>query len=125
MPSDIPQDVKRFIAAEIKSLEQLEVLLLISALPDRDWTVDGVFQVVQTNRDVVRQRLDEFVARQLVVRNPDGSYRYAPRDEAAAQQVATLSQLYKLRRHNLIELIYAPRADELHHFSNAFRFKKE
>ena len=124
MDNDIPAEVVRFIAEQIQSLEQLEVLLLVSALPDRHWTPDGVFQVVQTNRDVVQQRLDEFVKRGLMSKSEEG-YRYAPKSEALARQIATTSQIYKLRRHKLIEIIYSPRDEDLRRFSDAFKFKKD
>jgi hypothetical protein len=122
--NEIPKEVIRFFAEHIASLEQLEVLLLVSALPDRDWTTDAVFQVVQTNRDVVQKRLDEFVARGMLAKS-DAGYRYAPKTDSLARQIAAVSQLYKLRRHKLIELIYSPRDEDLRMFSDAFKFRKK
>lgn len=124
MANEIPQEVIQFIGEQIQTLEQLEVLLLVAALPDRVWTADGVFQVVQTNRDVVLQRLEEFVKRGLMTKGDEG-YRYAPKSESLARQIASTSHIYKLRRHKLIELIYSPRDEELRRFSEAFKFKKD
>lgn len=121
---EIPQEVRRFVAKHIRSLEQLEVLLLVSALPDRDWTVDSVFQIVQTNRPLVQQRLDDFVRDGLMVRRPDDSYRYAPKSESLAHDIVAVGNFYKLSRHKIIEMIYAPPADDIRKFSDAFRFKK-
>ena len=60
MEARIPEEVRRFIATHITSLEQLEVLLLVNALPDREWSADAVYQVVKTNPALVAQRLEEF-----------------------------------------------------------------
>lgn len=122
--ADIPLEVRRFISKHIRSLEQLEVLLLVGALPDRDWTVDSVFQVVQTNRPLVQQRLDEFVREGLMVQQPDGTFRYAPRSEALAQDVAAVAAFYKLSRHKIVQMIYSSPSDDIRQFSDAFRFKK-
>lgn len=121
---DFPSEVRRFISRHIGSLEQLEVLLLVSALPDRDWTVDAVFQIVQTNRTLVQQRLDEFVRDQLMIMNPDGTYRYAPKSESLAHDIAATAGFYKLSRHKVVEMIYSPKTDDIRAFSDAFRFKK-
>ena len=121
---DIPADVRRFLSRHIRSLEQLEVLLLVGALPDRDWTVDSVFQVVQTNRPLVQQRLDDFVRDGLMMRQPDGTFRYAPKNDELARGVAATAGFYKLSRHKVVELIYSPKKDDIQQFSDAFRFKK-
>jgi hypothetical protein len=42
MEAGIPVEVRQFVEKYIRSLDQLEVLLLVSALPDREWTVDDV-----------------------------------------------------------------------------------
>jgi len=124
MAADVPKEIQRFISDYIQTLEQLEVLLLVAALPDRAWTVDGVFQVVQTNREVVQARLDEFVGRGLM-HVAAGEYRYAPQTPELARQVAATSEFYKLRRHTMVEFIYSRPDDELRNFSDAFRFRKE
>jgi hypothetical protein len=121
---EIPSEVRGFVSKHIRSLEQLEVLLLVSALPDKDWTVDAVFHVVQTNRPLVRQRLDEFVRDGLMVRQPEDAYRYAPKSEALAHDIVAVGNFYKLSRHKVIEMIYASPPDDIRKFSDAFRFKK-
>jgi hypothetical protein len=120
----IPEEVRRFMSRYIRSLEQLEVLMLVSALPDREWTVDSVFSVVQTNRALVEERLNEFVKHGMMMRGGEGTYRFAPKTDALAKEITAVAGFYKLSRHKLIELIYAAPADEILKFSDAFRFKK-
>jgi hypothetical protein len=122
--ADVPDQVRRFLSRYIRSLEQLEVLMLVSALPDREWTVDAVFSVVQTNRSLVQQRLDEFVKQGILMRGTEGVYRFAPQSDALAKDIAAMASFYKLSRHKVIELIYATPSDDILKFSDAFRFKK-
>lgn len=116
----------RFVAAHIRTLEQLEVLLLVSALPDRDWTADEVYQVVKTNPGLVVQRLEEFASRGLLTAGTSNprTYRFSPRTEDLGRQVASLSSFYKMARHKIVELIYSPEIDEMRAFSDAFRIKR-
>ena len=84
MEASITEEVRRFIATHITSLEQLEVLLLVSALPDREWSADAVYQVVKTNPALVTQRLEEFAQRGMMIRSGEPPiYRYAPNSDAA------------------------------------------
>lgn len=123
-PEGIPEEVRRFIARYVGSLEQLEVLMLVSALPDRDWTVDNVFSVVQTNRALVQQRLDEFVKQGMMMLGSEGTYRFAPASEQLAKDIHAVASFYKSSRHKVVEMIYSPKTDDIRAFSDAFRFKK-
>lgn len=121
----IPSEVENFIALHIKSLDQLEVLLLLAALPDREWSVDAVYQVVKSSRQAVSQRLDEFVTKGLIARGeaPD-TYRYCPQTDETANAISQLGAVYKTSRHKILELIYSSKNDAVKGFSEAFRFRK-
>ncbi len=124
MASDIPVEVQRFVAQHIKSLDQLEVLLLVSALPDREWSVDAVYKVVLSNPAIVAERLENFVKAGLLKSSGDPPlYSYGPNSADAGNQIAALSALYKMSRHKVVELIYRPN-DPLRDFSDAFKFKR-
>jgi hypothetical protein len=127
MEGGIPADVAQFVAKHIQSLDQLEVLLLVSALPDREWTVEEVYNVVRTSPTVVAERLEQFVNAGMFSRTAQPPvYRYQPRTQAMSETISKLSGAYKLSRHRIVELIYAtPRADDpLKGFTDAFRFKR-
>ncbi len=42
MEAGIPEEVRQFVGKYIRSLDQLEVLLLVSALTDLEWSVADV-----------------------------------------------------------------------------------
>jgi hypothetical protein len=128
MESGIPTEVRQFVAKYVRSLDQLEVLLLISALPDREWSVDEVYSVVRSNPSVVAERLEHFVHAGFLTRSgtQPPMYRFAPRSNELAAAVLAVSAAYKMSRHKIVEMIYSPEAeDPLLGFSEAFRFKRK
>lgn len=126
MAYSVPTEVRDFVAKHLSAYDQLEVLMLVSDSPDTEWTVPSVFKVVQSTRELVEERLEGFVKEGFLVRVPaSGGYRFSPRTEELRQQIAALAVAYRLGRHQLIELIYAPPRDPLREFSDAFKFKRE
>lgn len=123
---EVTEEVRQFISHYIGSLDQLEVLLLVSALPDRDWSVDAVYQVVKSNPAIVSQRLEQFVTDGLLTRSGEPPlYRYGPRTVELSRQISALGAIYKMSRHKIIAVIYSAKDDALKGFADAFRFKKE
>ena len=128
MESAIPVEVHQFVGKYIRNLDQLEVLLLVSALPDREWSVDDVYNVVRSSPAAVSERLEYLVNAGILSRTAQPPvYRYQPRTEELSQAISALGATYKMSRHRIVELIYAPsRAeDTLKEFSEAFRFKRK
>jgi hypothetical protein len=126
MVANVPIEVRQFLAKHIKSLEQLEVLLLVSALPDREWSADAVYKVVLSNPAIVATRLDDFVKAGIFTRSGDPPlYRYAPSSQELQDQIAALSAAYKIVRHKIVELIYRTPSDSMQAFSDAFKFKRD
>ncbi len=108
----------------ITSLDQLEVLLLVCSLPDREWAAEAVYQVVLSNPAVVAERLEGLVRAGLL--SSSGSpprYRYGPANDELARQVAALGAVYKTARHRVVEWIYRP-PDPLKPFADAFKFTR-
>jgi hypothetical protein len=65
----VPAEVRRFIAAEIESVGQLEVLLLLRGAPDKTWTADEVERALVMQAGSATSWLEQmaggaFVARQ-------------------------------------------------------------
>lgn len=126
---DITKAIKQFLERYIRSLDQLEVLLLVSALPDREWSVDEVYNVVRSSPGVVRERLDYFTAAGMLsctTGDVPVRYRFQPRNADMQATIAALSTAYKISRHKIVELIYSrpEPGDPLIDFSDAFRLKK-
>jgi hypothetical protein len=124
MASVIPVEVQRFLWTHIRSLDQLEVLLLVCSSPDQEWSGEAVYEVVRSNLAVVTDRLESFCRAGVLARSGEPPrYRYAPQTEELRRQIAALDAAYKLGRHRIVELIYTRPTDPLLEFSDAFKLK--
>ena len=121
----ISPELRQFITKYVRSVEQVEVLRLLSAPPIRVWTVGEVFRQIKSSEKSITECLEDYLKAQLLVCESAGTYRFAPKDPALAGAVAELSAAYRERRVSVIELIYARPSDTLQDFSDAFRFRKE
>jgi hypothetical protein len=127
MEGPIPESVARLIAVHIRSLEQLEILLLLANKPEQAWTVDGVYDVIRSSRASVAERLEELRLQGLLVfaGEPQRDFKYRPQSPELDDAVHALGQLYKERRVKIVEMIYAAPAEPLKGFADAFKFKKD
>jgi hypothetical protein len=122
--SRLPEDIVQFVRTYIRSLDQLEALLLVAALPGREWSAAAIDVVIRSTPENVQRWLDEFVrAGILAAALEPGLYVYQPVNEQLRGAVAALGASYKMSRHKIVELIYAP-PSAIQSFSDAFRFKK-
>jgi hypothetical protein len=127
MEGPIPESVVRLIAVHIRSLEQLEVLLLLADHPDQVWNTDAVYNVIRSSRSSVAERLEELRLQGLLAfaNANQREFRYQPSSPAISQAVQSLGQCYKERRVKIVEMIYTPPAEPLKGFADAFKFKKD
>lgn len=125
--SGISTEVERFIATHIKSLEQLEILLLLNSDPKRAWSLDDVYEVIKSSESSVRDRLDELASAGLIEieHGPPREYRFAPKEEGATLVIDDLAAAYKERRVKIVQIIYAPPTSVAEEFANAFKFRRD
>ena len=128
MEGPIPESVTRFISVHVRSLEQLEILLLLAAKPEQSWSADAVYNVIRSSRGSVAERLEELRLQGLLAfSDPDRrEFRYQPPSPEIGDAVQALGKFYRERPVKIVEMIYAPPAAEpLKGFADAFKFKKE
>jgi hypothetical protein len=123
--ANLSADLERFIRQGIHSIEQLEVLLLLSAQPERWWNETEVFKVIRSSLPSVSDRLAELSVSGLLERRDDQTltYRYAPKTLPHARLIEELAEAYRSHRVAVIDAIYRPQtpASEL---AQAFRIKR-
>src|SRR4051812_17971755 len=102
--------VKGFIRGYIHSVTEIEILALVQAAPDREWTARAIDQVLRSNEQSVASRLFEFARAGLLAElgGTDKTYRYQPQTEALAAAVAETVQDYRTRPVLVIETIFKP-----------------
>jgi hypothetical protein len=123
----ITPEITRFVAEHIPSADQLDILLLLHGDPAKLWKAEDVSRAVFTVPTAATMRLEDLVARGLLVSSggADPSYRYQPANEGLRGQVDALAAAYRTNRVAVINLVFQRRPDPLRSFSDAFRVRPE
>jgi hypothetical protein len=122
---EISEPVRRFIAQHIHSAGQLEVLLLLRAVPDREWSCDDVARAQVSTRDMAERLLEDLHGRRLVAgAGEPRRYRYAPPADAA-EVIEDLAEAYATRRVAVVGLIFSKPSSAVTDLADAFKFRKD
>jgi hypothetical protein len=117
--NEIPTDIARFIAANLDSVDQLRVLLLLQANPQLDWRVDEVCRQLYLSIPDAAAHLAKLAERGFAsAHKPEAqareasqgaapTYRYAPRTEEMAAMGRHIADLDRQRPVTLINLLYS------------------
>jgi hypothetical protein len=116
----VPAPVRRFIASHIVSVAQLEVLLLLRAAADKEWTPAEVARALVTQREAATGWLEDLTDRGLAT-DKDGRYRYTPADRELEAAVDALAESYASYRVAVIGLIFSRPNPRIAGFADAFR----
>jgi len=125
-PHELPQDVEAFIRGHIRSVLQLEVLLLLHKVPERWWTPEEVDRELRSAVATTRQVLHDLCNAGLIQVQGEAavSFRFAPMAEQDRAVVNALSERSRTHFHLVVETIYTPGRASLQDFADAFTFKK-
>ena len=122
MSAGITDGARRLVAEHIHSVEQLEVLLLLRAAPEKKWTAAEVARALVSQPDTAETRLADLAQRGLVTRSGDG-WCYTP--GRRERDVSELAEAYNTRRGAVVGLIFSKPSDSVSSFSDAFRLRKD
>jgi DNA-binding transcriptional ArsR family regulator len=123
----VPEELVRFIDANVESVEQLEILRNLGENPGKPWSADELAAASQTQPSRIGAHLTALESRGLLTtQTQDGRqvYRYGPRTVEAEKLLRQLLEFYKERPVTLIKIIYARADDRLKAFADAFRLRK-
>ena len=125
--SDLPEDVANFIAGNIGSVSQLEVLLLLRNGGSKAWSREEIGSALYTSPEMMAGPLAGLCACGLLTAtpSPEELYRFQPATPALELAVARLNDLYAQRRVAVIGLIYSQPTDRVRTFADAFKFRKD
>jgi hypothetical protein len=121
--SGVPAPVRRFIAGHIESVGQLEVLLLLRAAADKEWTTEEVSRAVVTQPASAGGWLEQLRAGGLIRLNGK-RYRYAPPTADLEHAVDELAESYAKYRVAVIGLIFSKPSEQVRDFPEAFRLRR-
>lgn len=125
--SRLPAHVRGFLRTHIRSVGELEVLLLLHRQSARWWTADQVNGELKTSTHSALKYLEALRDAQLVQerRTTDREFRFRTVDSTVVPVVAELDALFKDWVASIVEVIYAPRTDSMRQFADAFRLGKK
>ena len=123
----LPASVRQLLSRHIKTVEQLEVLLLLRSNSQRAWTANEVYHVVRSSESSIQARLQSFVAEGFLTddKGPPQTFRFAPKDQNLQAAVDHTAAAYQTSRVRVIEAIFAPQADPVQSFADAFKLRKD
>jgi hypothetical protein len=127
MADQLPHAVRQLLARYIRSVEQLEVLLLLHGEPHRSWSAADVYSVVRSSEPSIASRLEAFVKDGFLAREEGmpSRYRYAPQSTDLRSAVDATAAAYKTWRIRVLEAIFAPPGDPVQSFADAFKLRKD
>ena len=120
----VPAEVRRFIAAEIESVGQLEVLLLLRGAPDKSWTPGEVARALVMQVGPATTWLEQMADGSFVAQPASGAYRYSPASAEVERTIDGLAESYAKYRVAVISLIFSKPSEGVTRFSEAFRIRR-
>jgi hypothetical protein len=119
----VPTSVRGFIASHIVSVAQLEVLLLLRAAADKEWTATEVSRALVTQPEAAAGWLEDLRQRGLASES-EGRYRYTPASDEVDQIVDELAESYAKYRVAVIGLIFGRPRESVTRLADAFRIRR-
>lgn len=119
------EELRRFLAEEINSPEQLEILLLLHREAPREWTAQEISQQVYTVPAAATMSAEHLAARGLLAARGTANplYRYEPRTDELRARMDELAEAYTADRVGVIKAVFETPADPLRTFADAFRLR--
>jgi hypothetical protein len=123
----IPQEVRSLISDHIDSVVQLEILLMLHAKPDADWSAADVSTQLRIDPAWAEGQLAHLCARGLLQCSDQTprTYRFGPKDPRLITATIELARAYADRRVTIISLIFSKPVDKIQSFADAFRLRKD
>lgn len=122
--TDLPSSIRAFLARHIRSVEQLEILLLFARAPGTVWSSKKVYDTILSTPHSVERWLEEMTRSNLLEKAPDspGSYRLSSHQDVISQ-TGMLAELYRISPVRIIEAIYRRDTIAAQSFADAFKLK--
>lgn len=124
MADEFPAEVKQFIAQNIESLAQLEVLLYLRQHKDRQIHPGEIASRLALTSEMGNVILADLVRRGCAVR-VEACFRFQPTSDDLGRLIDLLADAYRERRLAVTNEIYSRPIEKVKTFAEAFRFRKE
>lgn len=120
-----PANVDRFLRGTLRSVWDLELLLLFQRHRTRLWTVDELVRDLRASMLIVGDALDALQKAGLVSKNANDRYQYWPVSPELDQLVETVAAAYASSPVAVTEAILSAPSSSVRIFADAFKIKKD
>lgn len=117
--------LERFLRTSIRSVWELELLLLLRKEPARGWSVPNLVRQLRASGLVVSDALMALQRAELATEEPAGHYRYRPATTELMQVVDELAEAYASLPASVMNIIWSTPRTHIQIFADAFRFRKD
>jgi hypothetical protein len=121
----ISPGLRHFIASNIQSVEQLEILCLLAEDSSRPWSIADAYRRILSTEKSVADGLQYFCERGFLSADAHGEFRFTPKTSDLNATIHELVKTYRERRVAVIESIYQKSSGSAQNFAEAFRLRKE
>jgi hypothetical protein len=124
----IPSAVKDFLYANVDAVDQLEILRLTAADPQKEHSCLSLSHALQVPLETAEQHIRTLAGRGMltITVSQPLACQYGAASEELKDQVQQLVMTYVERPVTLIKMVYEkPKEQQLRSFADAFRLKKE
>jgi type II secretory pathway component GspD/PulD (secretin) len=123
-PAPLPAEVRAFLDAQIFSVGQLEVLLLVHEAGGASLAVEEIARLSYIPAKSILPWLEALASRGILEATPDG-FRFQPADAEIREAVSAVADCYAKRRVSVTRHVHASKEDPVQRFADAFRFRKD
>jgi hypothetical protein len=114
------------VRRHIRSLEDLEILLLLRRTPERWWTAPEIARDVSTTQTNAKDSVERLSGSFLEVRaSAEPAFRFSTPNPELQAMVGELHAVYQENRSNLIRFIVPQPAAAIQDFADAFKLEKK
>lgn len=121
----LPSNVVRFLLGSIRSVWELELLLLLRAQKARSWTTDELVRDLRASVLIVTDALGNLQKTGLVNKAANEQYQYWPVTPDLDQLVSEVAIAYASAPAAVIEAILSAPSSSVRIFADAFKIKRD
>ena len=120
-------EVMAFLLSDVRSLEDLQVLMSCAESPGRWWDAAGMAREAGVSVTAARHALDHFVRRNLLDIRVTGDVRYSfsPATGDLQHAVLACAAAYRSRPLAVVKVIAGARQTSVRDFADAFRIRRD
>lgn len=121
----LPTNVERFLASSIRSVWDLELLLLLRREKARNWTSDAMIRELRASSVIVNEAIGTLEKAGFVMDVGRNEFRYHPVTPELDGLAAALAEAYASFPAAVMDAIWSAPSAKIRTFADAFKIKKD